>query len=174
MLKKLFLISLILIIIYTFKITDQNIIIPESAIRLRVIPNSNSAEDIYIKEQVKSYLEDNIYTITKNINDITEARNIIKENIPSINSNVDNIFLVNDYYLTYDINYGNNYFPQKIYKGVNYKEGYYESLVITIGEGKGDNWWCVLFPNFCLIDKENTIEYKSIIKKIYQKYSKKD
>ena len=51
----------------------------------------------------------------------------------------------------------------KEYKQVKYKEGYYESIVITIGDGKGDNWWCVLFPNLCLVDLENNekIEYKS-------------
>ncbi len=173
MIKKVFLIILILVVIYTYKITEQNIIIPESSIRLRVIPNSNNAEDIYIKEKVKVYLEDNIYKITNDIDNIDEARIIIKENIPVINKNVDNIFLKYNYQLPYNINYGNNYFPEKTYKGINYKEGYYESLVITIGEGKGDNWWCVLFPSFCLIDKDNT-EYKSIIKEIYNKYSKKN
>ena len=53
----------------------------------------------------------------------------------------------------------------KEYRKVKYKEGYYESIVITIGEGKGDNWWCVLFPNLCLVDLENIsdVEYKSWI-----------
>ena len=72
---------------------------------------------------------------------------------------------------TYNISFGENYFPSKTYKGVKYNEGYYESLVIAIGDAKGDNWWCVLFPNYCLIDKEKST-YKSIIKDIFTKYSK--
>ena len=65
--------------------------------------------------------------------------------------------------MDYNINYGYNYFPTKEYRGIKYKEGYYESIVISIGDAKGDNFWCVLFPNLCLIDTENTtdIEYKS-------------
>ena len=64
--------------------------------------------------------------------------------------------------MSYQINYGSNYFPQKKYRGVNYKEGYYESIVISIGASEGDNWWCVLFPNLCLADLETDtdIEYK--------------
>ena len=63
----------------------------------------------------------------------------------------------------YNINYGLNYFPKKEYKGITYKEGYYESLVITLGEGAGENWWCVLFPPFCMLDatetEEDQVEY---------------
>ena len=47
-----------------------------------------------------------------------------------------------------------------------YEEGYYESLVVSIGEAKGDNWWCVMFPNLCLIEKNDNHQYKSIIHKI--------
>ena len=57
----------------------------------------------------------------------------------------------------------------KIYQGVTYKEGYYESLVISIGEAKGDNFWCVLFPNFCLIDTQEDHTYKSYFKELINK-----
>ena len=60
---------------------------------------------------------------------------------------------------------GYNYFPTKEYRGIKYKEGYYESIVISIGAAEGDNWWCVLFPNICIADLENNsdIEYKSFV-----------
>ncbi len=171
--KKIFLILLVLVIIYAYKINEQNIFIPDSSIRLRVIPNSNNPEDIDIKEQVKTYLEKNVYALTKDTNNIDEARIIIKDNIPSIKNNIDNIFITNSYRLPYDINYGYNYFPMKEYKGQIYDEGYYESLVISIGDAEGDNWWCVLFPNFCLIDADKEYEYKSYFKELFTKYSKK-
>ena len=76
--------------------------------------------------------------------------------------------------ITYKVNFGYNYFPQKKYKGVVYEEGMYESLVITIGEGKGDNWWCVLFPPLCMMESNDEnieeVEYKSFIKEIIDKY----
>lgn len=170
--RKAFLILFVIVIIYVYKTNEQNIFIPDSSIRLRVIPNSNNPEDIYIKEKVKDYLENDIYKLTKDTETIEEARIIIADSIPSIEENIDNIFNNNDYQSTYKVNYGLNYFPEKRYKGITYKEGYYESLVISIGEANGDNWWCVLFPNFCLVDTSKDHEYKSFFKELISKYSK--
>lgn len=162
--KKIVLIIAIItsILIYS-EIKKDTIVIPNSAIRLRVIPNSNSAQDQNIKKQVKTYLEKNTYNILKDEKSIKEARKKINENIPVIEENVDRIFKDNNYDVSYNVNYGYNYFPSKTYRGITYKEGYYESIVISIGAAEGDNWWCVLFPNLCLADleqKENS-EYKS-------------
>lgn len=162
--KKIVLIIAIItsILIYS-EIKKNTVVIPNSAIRLRVIPNSNSAQDQNIKKQVKTYLEKNTYNILKDEKSIKEARKKINENIPVIEENVDRIFKDNNYDVSYNVNYGYNYFPSKTYRGITYKEGYYESIVISIGAAEGDNWWCVLFPNLCLADleqKENS-EYKS-------------
>ena len=54
--------------------------------------------------------------------------------------------------MDYKVNYGMNYFPVKKYDGVTYKEGNYESLVVSIGEAKGNNYWCILYPPLCMID----------------------
>jgi len=171
--KKIFIILLLLVVISIYKMSGETIIIPNESIRLRVIPHSNNPIDINAKQKVKEYLEHNIYEITKDIKDVKEARTIISDNIPTIESNIDALFKENNYPIPYQVNFGYNYFPQKTYKGVNYKEGYYESLVITIGDAKGDNWWCVLFPNFCLIDTKEKHEYKSYFKELLTKYSKK-
>ena len=170
--RKVFLILFVLVIIYVYKVNEQNIFIPDSSIRLRVIPNSNNPEDIYIKEKVKDYLENNIYKLTKGTETIEEARTIISNSIPLIEENITTIFNDNNYQNTYKVNYGLNYFPEKRYKGLAYAEGYYESLVISIGDANGDNWWCVLFPNFCLVDTKKDHKYKSYFKELISKYSK--
>lgn len=162
--KKLILIILAIITIYSLANTvgAEEVIIPDTAIRLRVIPNSNSTFDQEIKKEVKTYLEDNVYTMFSKVNNIEEAREKIKNEIPNIEKEIENIFINNDYDMNFRVNYGMNYFPEKTYKGTVYEEGYYESLVVEIGEAKGDNWWCVLFPNLCLLDNQNTddAEYK--------------
>jgi len=169
MIRKIFLILLGLTIIMVYKTNEEELSIPNESIRLRVIPNSNEPKDINIKEQVKTYLEKDIYKLVKDIEDIDSARNLIKSNLSSIENNIDNIFKANNYNQNYKANYGNNYFPKKTYAGKTYEEGYYESLVIYIGEAKGDNWWCVLFPNFCLVDTKEDITYKSFIKDLINK-----
>ena len=169
MIRKIFLILLGIIIVGVYSQSKTELSIPDSSIRLRVIPNSNDVNDINIKEQVKDYLETDIYTLLKDTNNINTARNIIDTNIPNIETNIDNIFKKNNYNIPYEINFGYNYFPEKIYKGNTYEEGYYESLVIYIGEANGDNWWCVLFPNLCLIDTEKDIQYKSYFQELINK-----
>ena len=165
----IFLILLGLIIISTYNQNQTELSIPDSSIRLRVIPNSNEPKDINIKEQVKDYLETDIYTLLKDTSDIDSARTIINNNIPKIDNNIDNIFKDNNYTFPYKINFGYNYFPEKTYKGNTYEEGEYESLVIYIGESNGDNWWCVLFPNYCLIETNKNTEYKSYFKELLNK-----
>ena len=173
--KKIIIILLAVIIsILIFREQKETLIIPDSSIRLRVIPNSNSSVDQKMKLKVKNYLENNTIKVLSNSNNIEEARKQIKENIPLIEKNIDTIFNQNDYNMKYNINYGYNYFPEKTYNNIRYKEGYYESIVIEIGEGKGDNWWCVLFPNLCLVDLNNKedIEYESWVKETFIKYFK--
>ena len=97
------------------------------------------------------------------------AKEKIKNNIPIIEENIKEIFEESNYNMNFNVNYGYNYFPEKEYRGLKYSEGYYESIVISIGKAEGDNWWCVLFPNLCIVDLEakDNLEYKSwIIEKI--------
>ena len=171
--KKTFLIlGLILIIIITK--TSEKVIIPDEAIRFRVIANSNSNLDQTNKKKIAKRLSTNISTVLKNSNSIDDARIKLKENIPTFKAVVSEEAKKEHYDIDVDVNYGNNYFPEKHYKGVTYKEGNYESLVVKLGEGKGENFWCVLFPPLCLLEAEESdtdeVEYKSFIKEIIDKY----
>lgn len=152
------------ILIYN-EFKNNEVIIPDAAIRLRVIPNSNSSLDQSMKNKVKKYLEKNTYATLSNVTDIEEARTKINDSLSNLDININKIFKDNKYNMEYTVDFGYNYFPEKKYRGLKYEEGYYESLVITIGDGKGDNWWCALFPNLCLVDLENktNVEYKSWI-----------
>lgn len=161
--KIVIVLTLITILLIYTEVKSEETIIPDTSIRLRVIPNSNSTLDQNMKIKVKEYLEKNTYEILRNETEIEKARKLIKQNIPTLEENINKIFKENNYNLEYNINYGYNYFPEKEYRGIKYEEGNYESIVISIGKAEGDNWWCVLFPNLCLIDLENTEdkEYKS-------------
>ena len=73
--------------------------------------------------------------------------------------------------MQFEVKFGYNYFPVKEYKGIKYDEGYYESLVVSIGEAKGDNWWCVLFPPLCLLESEENsdVEYRFFVQELLNK-----
>ncbi len=172
--KKTFLILIIIFIVYYIigVVSEEVIRIPDEAIRFRVIANSNTQKDQNIKYEVKDEVEEYMATILQNVDSIDESRMIISNNLDNISNKVNTIFKKENYNSNYKVNFGLNYFPQKEFKGITYSEGYYESLVITIGEGKGDNWWCVLFPPLCLLEAEESteVEYKSFVKEIIKKY----
>ena len=169
-------IPLFIIIIVAYvaisNIVVANNLIPDDAIRVRVIANSNSDYDQQIKMEVKELLEDDMYNILENVKSVDEARTNISSNLDNVKNDIDKYLKDRNYYLGFNLNFGYNYFPNKKFKGVTYKEGYYESLVVTLGEGKGDNWWCVLFPPLCLIEAESSddVEYSSLVKEVIDKY----
>ena len=169
--KKIFIFLSILVITYfILNGKSDNVIIPTESIRFRVIANSNSIEDQAIKTKVRDKVELVLYDLLKDVEQIEEVRDIIVNNLDLINETVDQE-LINETY-DYDVNFGYNYFPKKEYDGLIYKEGEYESLLITLGNGEGDNWWCVLFPPFCLLEAEEgeNVEYKFLLKELIDKY----
>ena len=170
--KKIIIVLLAILSIIIFDKTKADNIIPKEAIRLRVIANSNSKYDQNMKMKVSKTIQDKLYNLLKETKGIEEARKKIKNNINTLDYSVKKILKEENYPLGYTIHYGDNYFPKKEYKGIKYEAGYYESLLITLGDGKGKNWWCVLFPPLCLIEAEESdkVEYKSFIKEIIDKY----
>jgi len=70
--------------------------------------------------------------------------------------------------------FSKKYFPEKEYQGVKYPSGEYNSLVVTLGNGIGNNWWCVMFPPLCLLEakEEETedINYSFYVKDTLSKY----
>jgi len=166
--KTIVLIIIAALIIVLVKNKQDDIIIPKESIRIRIIANDNNEISVNEKIKVKKSVEKELYSLLKNANSSDEARKIINDNLDKLNLIIDE-----NTNQKYEMNFGNNYFPKKIYKGIIYEEGFYESLVITLGNGKGNNWWCVLFPPLCLFESnENTndVEYKFFIKELIDKY----
>ena len=172
--KKIIILLSVIVVIFVSNKTTEDLIIPDEAIRVRVIANSNSINDQAVKQTVKNSIEKEITNLLIDAESIGEARSILKSNLNDIYKTVEKILEKRNYSMNYEVNYGYNYFPEKKYKGVIYEEGYYESIVITLGSGKGDNWWCVLFPPLCLLESDSNdieeVEYKSFIKDLIDKY----
>lgn len=173
--KTIFLLfGIIIAYILIGNIVSANDIIPDDAIRIRIIGNSNSDYDQEIKYKVKDVVEYDMYKILQNTTDLRVARELIKNNLPNLENDIYTTLQKEEYKLPFYVNFGLNYFPEKEYKGIIYEEGYYESVVVTLGEGLGDNWWCVLFPPLCMLEAEDTnttdVEYTTLVKTIIDKY----
>lgn len=174
MMKKVMIILCVLMIVLINNVKAEEIIIPNEAIRIRVIANSNSKEDQFVKGQVRNSIQEQMADLLKDATSIEEVRGILNNNLKDFDFTVEKVLKRYNVVDDFEINYGLNFFPEKQFKGVTYEEGYYESIVITLGKGEGDNWWCVLFPPLCLmeIEEENIddVEYKSFIKETLDKF----
>ena len=161
-------IYLVLFVIVLIGVSKPRYNLSGDMVRFRVIPNSNSSIDILIKEKVVNELSTLLF---KDSNDINETRNNVVNSLDKVNSSIDKVFNENNYNLKYKVKYGMNYFPRKEYNNIEFEAGEYESLVVEIGEAKGNNYWCILYPPLCMVDyeKDEKIEYKS---KIYEVLSK--
>lgn len=162
--KKIIYIMLIIITMCLWITKENENLIPSNSIRFRIIANSNSEIDQTTKLLIKKDLEQNLFPKLENSTSPEETEQIIKDNEQVIKSTIEK------YNIPYSINYGLNYFPEKTYKGITYDSGNYESLVISLGEASGNNWWCVMYPPLCLLESNSNnydeIEYKSYIKEI--------
>jgi stage II sporulation protein R len=93
--------------------------------------------------------------------DLEQSRKYIQDNLKEIESTAERIIAENGYDYTVKAELGVKWIPRKAYGEVVFPSGNYETLNITIGEGEGQNWWCVLFPPLCLIGAESDDDKKS-------------
>lgn len=140
----------------------------EKLIRFHVIANSDSEDDqelkLKVRDAVIAYLEPKL----EKSSSIEESEEIIKGEYKNLEEISKNIIDENGY--TYNVAIGLKYsnFPAKQYSSVVLPAGEYKALKIVIGEGKGKNWWCVMFPPLCFVDEENGIIDEKTDKKLQE------
>lgn len=163
--------AIVMIILISGK--EKHIVIPDSAIRFRVVANSNSLEDQRKKNKISLEVENYLMDITKTAESGTEAGEILLKNYEKIKAHVNDYLEKEKIEDQVEIEIGRNYFPKKKYKGIEYPEGYYNSVVLNVGHKQGVNWWCVIYPPLCLLDHENKeeIEYTSLVQEVLKRYN---
>lgn len=140
--------------------------VKESVIRLHVRANSNTDADQALKLKVRDRIINDAAYLFENQPNIQGAKKAINENIELITAAAADEIQKNGYDYPVSIHYGKSEFPEKLYKNITMPAGTYEALIVEIGNGKGENWWCVLFPPLCFVDETCTgisEESKSIL-----------
>lgn len=130
--------------------TDKQI--PDESIRLRIIANSDSVADQMVKKKVRDRIIERISSWATELESLEEARTRIRERLPELEKLVDEELKRWGMEYTSQIELGVVPFPTKIYGNEVYPAGNYEALRVQLGEAKGQNWWCVLFPPLCFVD----------------------
>ena len=139
-----------LLLIYTY--IDEQETDYEGIIRLHVIANSDSTADQALKLKVRDAI---IEYMNKqdDLADTDAMRDYLQNDLDRFCRISAGVIASEgcDYPVTADL--GVRYIPEKTYGDITFPAGNYEALNITIGNGQGENWWCVLFPPLCLLDE---------------------
>ena len=131
--------------------------------RFHVIANSDSDEDQELKLKVRDYVLEHLQEEIKRdmeqsgySTDEYDVRQYIGSNLDRIKEWAEEGLELNNSSYGCKASVGIRHIPAKYYDDILFPEGNYEALTITIGEGKGQNWWCVVFPPLCLVDADET------------------
>jgi stage II sporulation protein R len=131
---------------------EETVVIPKEAIRLRILANSDNHEDQEVKRAIRDAVNADITEWVKDLTSLEDARTVIEQHLPDVEKRA--MQKLQEFNLNQSVNvsFGKANFPTKLYGQYLYPAGEYEAIVITLGEGKGANWWCVLFPPLCFLD----------------------
>lgn len=148
---------MLLLFIYVF-ISAQSYVtavasdLSQAVFRLHVIANSDSKEDQDLKLLVRDSLLNYMNELCKNCSTKKEAISMTISHQYEFQKIAEKTILDNGYTYPVKININNFYFPTKNYGDISLPAGIYDALRVEIGEAKGKNWWCVMFPSLCFID----------------------
>ncbi|MBU8637170.1 stage II sporulation protein R [Bacillus pumilus] len=134
---------------------NQPVVIPDEAIRLRILANSDRSQDQDVKRSIRDEVNANMTEWVKDLTSIEEARRVIRSKLPEINRIAKAKLKEQHIDQSVSVSFQKASFPTKLYGNFVYPAGKYEAILITLGEGDGANWWCVLFPPLCFIDFSN-------------------
>lgn len=124
--------------------------VAEEVLRFHVLANSDSEEDQAVKMKVKEKVLDYMKTELSGDESLDETKEWVATHLREIEEVAGSIAPAKAYLTTCE-------FPIKTYGDITFPAGTYEALRIEIGEGKGQNWWCVLYPNLCFIDAVHAV-----------------
>ena len=123
--------------------------VAEKVIRFHVLAHSDKAIDQELKLAVRDQVGAYVGSQLVGVEDLNESRQIIYEQLDEIESRAREVLRENGCEYAVTASLENHYFPEKTYGKAVFPPGQYEALRVVIGDGKGRNWWCVLYPNMC-------------------------
>ena len=141
--------------------------ISNSVFRLHVIANSDSQEDQELKYKVRDSILEYMNDLSNNCTSKDEIISLAYQYQSKFCEIAKQVIIENGYNYDVNIKIGNFEFPTKDYGDISLPAGYYDALRIEIGEAKGQNWWCVMFPPLCFVDVTSGVvpdESKEVIK----------
>lgn len=139
--------------------------ISDEVLRIHIRANSNADADQTVKLAVRDALTDYLSDILSSCADKAEAQAVLQSSRDEIDGIAEAVLAENGFGYGARVVFSHEHFPEKTYGEYTFPEGDYDAMLVLLGEGTGDNWWCVAFPPLCFVpgDGENVV-YKSWVK----------
>lgn len=149
--------------------TNQN----SEYLRIHIRANSNSEIDQAVKYQVKDAVVEALIPILSSCQTKQEAEQTLEENFSLIESVANNVLLKNGFSYKAKARLASEEFPTRSYDGLVLEQGFYDALILDLGTGEGNNWWCVVYPPLCFLKSNPTgqdVVYKSKLVEIIKSF----
>lgn len=127
-------------------------------LRLHIRANSNSEIDQNIKYEIKDELVEFLTPYFCNVTSKNEAIEIVNNLKEKMSEICVDVLRKNGFNYSANVKINNEYFPTRTYSNTTLESGYYDAVIVELGEAVGDNWWCVMYPPLCFITRENQTE----------------
>ncbi len=122
----------------------------ENVFRLHILANSDSAEDQSLKIAVRDAILAESETLFSDTQSLDDAILTTQKALPQIKRIAERVIAEEGYSYNVKVSISNSFFDTRVYEDFVLPAGEYEALKVEIGEAKGKNWWCVLFPSICV------------------------
>ncbi len=144
--------------------------IADKVLRFHVLANSDSKADQAVKLQVRDAIGAYLQPLLKESQTLASSESIVADNLDQIVTIANDTLRENGYYYGAAARICTTGFPEKTYGAYTFPAGTYDALEVTLGEGDGHNWWCVLYPNMCfrgsvyeVIDADSSEALKEVL-----------
>ena len=142
-------------------------------LRIHIRANSNSQIDQQVKYSVKEAVIEHLTPYIANCADKQSAIKTLNERKSEIERVADRVLVENGFNYKSEVAVRNELFPTRVYEDFTLEEGFYDALIVNLGEAQGDNWWCVVYPPLCFTASSN-VKYKSKILEIIKEFENKN
>ncbi|MGN0817454.1 MAG: stage II sporulation protein R [Candidatus Coproplasma sp.] len=142
-------------------------------LRIHVRANSNSADDQQVKYEIKDEVVALIAPYVTECVTKEKALEVIGGILPQIERVCDRALAERGKTYRSNAEIRQEKFPTRVYGDLTLEEGIYDALIIELGSGEGDNWWCVIYPPLCFTSASASVEYRSLIADAIKKFFNK-
>lgn len=165
---------IIIMLVLVIGVATVLAIVPQESnqyIRIHIRANSNSEFDQSVKYTIKDCIVAAITPLAKDITSFDDMYKVLGDNLSRINNIADSKLAALSIPYRARVSLNKENFPTRSYEDITLEGGIYDALIVELGSGNGDNWWCVAFPPLCFVGEETdgNVDYKSIFSKFKKK-----